>query len=206
MDRATEAVGRRRRPAVRGAVGVAILAGFLAGCASSGSGGGVADRLFASRPQPKPGDEQIDPDYFLAVSQCPEVEIRTGTESYRVYERGGEDDPQKVRYQGSITNTARECRDVAGQLTLKVGVEGRVVGGPAARAGTIKAPVRIAVVSNGDKVLFSELFEMPVDLAAPDFAGEFVAVQSVAVPIPQQGERLRIYVGFDSQAPGRGRG
>ncbi len=191
--------GRGVRGALAGGL-VALVAGTLSACVSSGGAGGLAHRLFES--QPAADAEPIDPNYFIAVSQCPDVDIRSGTESVTVYDRRGETDPANVRYLGSITNTARECRDVGGQLTLKVGVEGRVIGGPKVRPGQVTVPVRIAVVRNGDNVLFSQLYNVPVTLAAPDFSTPFAYVEeTIAVPIPGAGDRLRIYVGFDDKAP-----
>ena len=115
------------------------------------------------------------PTDFLATGYCPPLNIRAGTEALIVYERGHEDDPAYVRYQASIGKTARECHTSGSTLTVKVGVAGRVVGGPKGPAGTVTLPIRVVVVRQigGAKPLYSEFFKAPVALAAPDFAANF---------------------------------
>ena len=54
-----------------------------------------------------------------------------------------------MRYQGTIIRTARECHVNAGVMTMKVGVEGRIITGPAGGPGTVDVPLRIAVVKEG---------------------------------------------------------
>ena len=50
-----------------------------------------------------------------------------------------------------IVRTARECHVAAGIMTMKVGIEGRVITGPAGGPGTVDVPLRIAVVQEGIK-------------------------------------------------------
>ena len=74
--------------------------------------------------------------------QCPPVEIDEGGAAARV---GGPDNAS-VRYQFAISNTARECAPVStNQFTLKVGVSGRLLIGPAGTPGTYSAPLRVTV-------------------------------------------------------------
>ncbi len=54
-----------------------------------------------------------------------------------------------MRYQGSIIRTARECHVNVGIMTMKVGIEGRVITGPAGGPGTVDVPLRVAVVQEG---------------------------------------------------------
>lgn len=197
-----------------------VAAGFaallvLAGCQSAGIGGpppaaggtpaageapGLGSRIFGSRAAPSNAPE-VDPSYYLLVSQCPKPEIRPGSEVFTVYDRGMDGTPEGVRYQASIRDTARECRQSGGVLTIKVGVAGRVIGGPKGRAGTVTVPLRIALTEDDNTVAFSRLYNVTVQVAAPDLSGEFAQVEeAISVPVPPEGQKLRLYVGFD---PGR---
>ena len=83
--------------------------------------------------------------------ECPDVEVRTGAATLMIGSKPGRGEPAAldVRYQGSIIRTARECHVNAGIMTMKVGVEGRIITGPAGGPGTVDVPLRIAVVQEG---------------------------------------------------------
>jgi len=53
-----------------------------------------------------------------------------------------------LKYQGTFLRAARQCSVVAGQLIMKVGVEGRIISRPAGGPGNIDVRLRIAVVTN----------------------------------------------------------
>ena len=61
----------------------------------------------------------------------------------------GEPTALTLRYQATFGTTARECRVAGASLTMRVGVEGRVILGPAGSPGTIEIPLRYAVVRGG---------------------------------------------------------
>ncbi len=75
---------------------------------------------------------------------CPVVEVREGAAAHRVY-AGGQSNAN-VRYQFSMGDIARECRVQGNQIVLKIGVEGRVLLGPAGSPGsfTVRFPSRSA--------------------------------------------------------------
>ncbi len=77
--------------------------------------------------------------------------MRTGAATLMIGSKPGEAEPAALdlRYQGSIMRTARECHVNAGIMTMKVGIEGRVITGPAGGPGTVDVPLRIAVVQEG---------------------------------------------------------
>lgn len=76
--------------------------------------------------------------------------IRDGTQTLRVYERGGEGDPQFIRYQGSILKIARECTYSGDEIvSVKFGVSGRVVIGPRGAPGTYSVPIRAVFMPRG---------------------------------------------------------
>ncbi len=96
---------------------------------------------------PAAGSGQISADDI----DCPEVQVRTGAATLMIGSKPGEGEPTAldVRYQGSIIRTARECHVNAGIMTMKVGIEGRIITGPAGGPGTVDVPLRVAVVQEG---------------------------------------------------------
>jgi len=51
-----------------------------------------------------------------------------------------------LKYQGSFARLARNCAVVDGNMVMKIGIEGRLVVGPAGGPGQVNVPLRIAVV------------------------------------------------------------
>lgn len=173
-----------------------LLAIALAACTSETTGGST--NAGAPKIEYKPSD-------FTATGYCPPMQLRVGTESLVVYERGHDNDPAYIRYQASIGRKARECHTVGTTLTVKVGIAGRVVGGPKAAAGTVTLPIRVVVVRQigGAAPLYSQLVKVPVQIAPPEFGANFnQVVENVAVEIGPQDRDLIIYVGFDDGPKG----
>jgi hypothetical protein len=117
----------------------------------------------------------------------------------------GEGEPAAldVRYQGSIIRTARECHVNAGVMTMKIGIEGRVITGPAGGPGTVEVPLRIAVVHEGinPKAIVSKLARIPVTVTGTVDRVTFTHVEpDVTFPLPQPLANIDsyvVYVGFD---------
>lgn len=149
----------------------------------------------------KPDD--IPPEYFTRPAYCPIVRIRGGTEAFTVYERGHEGDPEYVRYQGSITKTARECRKTLDGFDVKVGVAGRAVAGPKGGAGTVTLPVRVVLTQQSTGVKFSQLYKVSATLVPPDFGGDFSQVVDwIPVTAAPNEKDFIVYVGFDEGKTG----
>ena len=107
-----------------------------------------------------------------------------------------------LRYQGSLVQTARECAVRGNDLTIKVGVEGRIVVGPAGGPGSITVPLRYALVREGlePRTLWTKLFLVPVTIPEGQLNVAFVHVEEeMTVPIPSSVELddYVIYAGFD---------
>jgi len=152
-----------------------------------------------------PKGEVSTSDFIKRDNYCPPIQVRSGTSTIEVYERGHEKEQAYVRYLASISQTARECSVSGDTLTIKVGVAGRVVAGPKGSAGNITLPVRIAVAKQlgGTGPLYSELFKIPVTLSAPSFGANYNQVfDQVVVQAPPSDRNLIIFVGFD-EGPGR---
>ena len=176
-----------------------LTAGMLL-VACSTSGGSTLSGLFKSD---KPVAD-VPQDYFMTRGYCPPVQIRGGTGVFVSYERGHESDRDFIRHQASITRTARECSEMAGSLSLRVGVGGRVVAGPKGVAGEISLPLRIAVSRQGQTdVIFSQLYKVPVTLAPPDLGADFQQViTTTSFPMAPGDKDIIVYVGFDEGKPG----
>lgn len=136
---------------------------------------------------------------------CPEVQVRTGAASLMIGSKPGEGEPAAldVRYQGSILRTARECHVNAGIMTMKVGIEGRVITGPAGGPGTVDVPLRIAVVQEGvtPKAVASKFARETVTVNSSIDRVTFTHVEpDIVFPLPQPLgliDRYVVYVGFD---------
>lgn len=199
--------GRIQRTATSGAskLTLAIMALALAGCGSSNLLKSSPLDLFSSSSKATndapsaaagPSDDDID---------CPEVQVRTGAATLMIGSKPGNGEPAAldVRYQGSIIRTARECHVNAGVMTMKVGIEGRIITGPAGGPGTVDVPLRIAVVEEGvsPKAVASKFGRETVTVNNSVDRVHFTHVDpDISFPLPQPLgliERYVVYVGFD---------
>jgi hypothetical protein len=133
---------------------------------------------------------------------CPTVDFRQGAATLTVNDSKAENAALSLKYQASFVKTAREC-DVHGDMvTIRVGVQGRVVVGPAGAPGTVTVPLRYALVREGiePRTLWTKLFAIPVTLSGSQLNVPFTHVEEeMTVPVPSRGELAAyiIYIGFD---------
>ena len=170
----------------------ASLLGMLAACSTADTKSALGlGATQTAAPQPA-----------VVQGNCPRIVLRDGTAYHDVYVGGtkpgadGSMDQAKLMYQASIANTTRQCRLEGGQMVITVQVAGRIVLGQAGAKGNAKLPIRVAV-TDGDKVLFSELvpFEAPLPTSEP--ASQFLFSKD-NVTIPVGADTAMIYVGFDN--------
>ena len=111
--------------------GLAIL---LAGCSmGSMSGGGTttnADLQNATATPQAVAQAQTNALPVIAT-ECPPIKVRLGGEAMYYYGNGRVGDPKALQYQGVIDETSRNCVVSNGQITVNMGVTGRVLLGPA---------------------------------------------------------------------------
>ena len=110
-----------------------------------------------------------------------------------------------TRYQVSIGQMARECAALGGMMTMKVGVEGRVLLGPAGSPGQVDIPLRMAVVREGPnpKTVLSKFYKVAVTIPPGQTSVPFVHVeQDLTFPTPRAADfdAYIVYVGFDPQS------
>src|SRR5947209_7219794 len=140
-----------------------------------------------------------------AEVDCPGVTVRQGASTLSITQPGADASPMTTRYQVSIAQTARECAPRGGVMTMKVGVEGRVLLGPAGGPGQIDIPLRMAVVQEGasPKTIVSKFYKLAVAVPAGQASGPLVHLrQDVTFPTPRAADfdSYVVYVGFDPQS------
>jgi len=135
---------------------------------------------------------------------CPTVDVVDGHTFLRV---GGPENAA-VRYQFNLGDLARECAPVGvmtsigpgAQATIKIGVRGQAILGPAGTPGTYSAPLRVTITHATDhKVVFSKVYKVEATTGAEQDG----AFQIVTDPIPiamyrtDLADDYDINVGFD---------
>lgn len=136
---------------------------------------------------------------------CPPVGIRAGASTYAVAVPGKEAVGNDVRFQATITRTARECiRSPGGEITAHIGIQGRVIVGPAGAPASVEVPLRVAVVQGGvsEKVLATKAYRTNVEVGEQDSVPFSLVVDDLVYPEPQgtDGDKYIFYIGFDPQA------
>jgi hypothetical protein len=153
--------------------------------------GGPATTAAASGPGLSPSD--ID---------CPRVEVRQGASTFAQSAPDNGSAALSLQYQSNFVRFARECALHGANITMKVGVEGRIILGPAGAPAQITLPVRLAVVREGleSKTIWTKFYQVPVTLppGQPNYLFTHVE-EDMTFPMPPGNEldEYVIYVGFD---------
>ncbi len=133
---------------------------------------------------------------------CPGVEVRQGASTFQQSGADNGSSALSLRYQANFVRFARECAVRAGNVVMKVGVEGRVILGPAGTAGTLALPVRLAVVKEGlePQTIWTKFYMVPVVIPPGQPNVLFTHVEEdMSFPNPPGDEldKYVVYVGFD---------
>ena len=195
------------RPFVRVLLPIAAF-GFLAGCSSiqdylpHGDPNAVAiaqgaNPPKAAQPGANPSEKPIQRPVTSIDINCPPVDVADDGAAYRV---GGADNAS-VRYQFNIGDTARECDPAGqGQASLKIGVKGEVVIGPAGSAGTYSVPLKIVITNEADKKeVFSKTYKVEATTDGVTAGAFSIVTEPILVPMPtlQLADLYSISVGFE---------
>ena len=197
---------RYRGIAIVTAISLGIGCGLLAAPASAQS---LTDRfksLFGGKPdQPAttaptvPADGQPD-------MNCPPVSIRAGASTYAVAEPGKQPVGNDLRYQATITRTARDCTRTGSDITARIGILGRVITGPAGNPPTIEIPLRVAVVKGGvsETTIATKVYRTTVSMEENGSEPFSLVAEDLIYPVPPgaTGDSYVFYIGFDPQALG----
>ncbi len=135
---------------------------------------------------------------------CPPVTVRAGASTYAVANPGKQAIGNDVRYQASITKMARECSRSGGEITARIGIQGRVVVGPAGAPASVEIPLRVAVVQGGigEKVIGSKAYRTTVSITEGGTVPFTFVAEDLVFPVPSAAviDSYIFYVGFDPQA------
>ena len=144
------------------------------------------------------GGPTLPPDF-----ECPPVQVRTGAATLTSSSNPAEPTALNMKYQVTIGTTARECRmGPNNTVSLKVGMQGRVILGPEGSPGPIDVPLRYAVVREtiDSRVITTKLDRIAVAVPPGDGNVLFSHVtEGLDFPMPRGGEidYYVIYIGFD---------
>ena len=134
--------------------------------------------------------------------ECPYIQIREGASTLTV-NGPGDNAAMSLKYQGTFVRAARQCAVVAGQMVMKIGVQGRLILGPQGGPGQLTIPLRIAVVDEkpaSSKTVVTKLILIPVEVRSADDNPSFTHVEdNVTFPMPSSSEldNYLVYIGFD---------
>jgi hypothetical protein len=191
--------------------GVIVLAALVAACSSDGTSTGSTGssrfaELFSSKPATStPASAttnaagtpaEFDP------AECPPVDVRQGASTFTVNTAAKNPAEAQLRYQGTFAQTARSCSRSGTTMTIKLGVQGRVILGPGGGPGQIDVPVRFALVQEGiqPKTVWTRFYRVPVTIAEGQPNVSFTHIEEdITIPMPgkDQLEAYVLYVGFD---------
>jgi hypothetical protein len=167
-------------------------------------GGSKSDEPAQSTTPAAPADDETGP-------TCPPVSIRAGASTFAVAAPGKQAVGNDVRYQATITRTARDCTRTGGEITARVGIQGRVIAGPAGAPSSVEVPMRIAVVQGGvtEKVIATKAYRTTVSMSEDSSVPFTLVADDLVYPVPvgATGDSYIFYIGFDPQAlaPEKGR-
>ena len=205
LKRAAVAVLAVAASAALASCGGGSMFGSSSGSSSSGSSfGSRFSQLFGSKSEEastaSSPSTQVTENSDLT---CPSVAIRFGASTLSVGVPGKPASGSDLRYQGSITRTARDCNLQGGQITARIGITGRVIAGPAGAPPTVDVPMRVAVVQEGapEKVIVTKAFRTTVTMEGENTEFSLVA-EDVTYPTPTEAanDKYVFYVGFDPAA------
>jgi hypothetical protein len=188
------------------AASFAVGFGLLASPASSQSLGDRFKGLFGGKPD-EPAQQSAaptDPSQAQVEDNCPPVSIRAGASTYAVGASGKAAVGNDVRFQATITRTARDCTRMNGEITARIGIQGRVIAGPAGAPASVEIPLRVAVVKGGvsEKVIATKPYRTTVAMSEEGNVPFTLVAEDLVYPIPPgaTGDSYIFYIGFDPQA------
>src|SRR5271156_3757742 len=196
---------KKSHPALLAAASFAIGCSLLVSPASSQS---LSDRfksLFGGKPdEPAQSAAPTGPSEAQVEDSCPPVTIRAGASTYAVAATGKTATGNDVRFQATITKTARDCTKAGGEITARIGIQGRVIAGPAGAPASIEIPLRVAVVQGGvsEKVIATKPYRTTVEMSEAGNVPFTLVADDLVYPIPPGATRdsYIFYIGFAPQA------
>ena len=185
--------------------GLALAALGLAGCGGGGAGtldpgaetasSRLASILAFGTPNTPVSPAAADPNAIKLV--CPDIDVPAGAAALR----SGGPEASSVRFQYSLNDAVRECELQGDRIAIKVGVEGRVLIGPAGSGGSHSVPVRITIQRAGDQTTeVTKVYKVAATVPPGDTQAGFTLVTDpILVPYKHEDatDDYSIVVGFD---------
>lgn len=186
----------------------AVAGGLACLMAAPASAQSITDRfksLFGGK-----SDEEPATNAPAAVPQdtgdltCPPVTVRAGASTYAVAAPGKQPVGNDLRFQATISKMARECSVNGGVITARIGIQGRVIAGPAGNPPTVEVPIRVAVVQAGvqEKTIATKVYRTTVSMAEGSSVPFSLVAEDLVYPVPPgaAADSYVFYIGFDPQA------
>ena len=130
--------------------------------------------------------------------------MRAGRSTYAVAPPGKQAVGNDLRFQATITKMARECSINGGVITARIGIQGRVIAGPAGAPSVIQVPIRVAVVQGGvnEKTIATKAYQTSVNLTETGSDPFTLVAEDLTYPAPPGaiGDSYIFYIGFDPQS------
>jgi hypothetical protein len=193
----------------RGGVAAALLTGGLALAACSGTGtsdmfslGGLPS-WFTSPSSSTARNAQASAEPTPSMDDdCPVVDVRTGASTLAIATKTEGATANDMRYQLSFNQMARQCFRAGATVRMRVGVQGRLVVGPAGAPAQADVPVRYAVVREGvePKTIVTKFRRIPVAIPSGTTNVPFTDIEEdLSFPMPSllELQAYVVYVGFD---------
>ena len=96
------------------------------------------------------------------------------------------------------------ARRTGGQITARIGIQGRVIAGPAGSPPTVEIPLRVAVVQGGvqEKTIATKVYRTTVSMTEDGSVPFSLVAEDLVYPVPPgaTGDSYIFYIGFDPQA------
>ena len=162
--------------------------------------GGKSDEPAPGGAPPAASEPTIDQSGLF----CPDVKIRAGASTYAVAAPGKQPIGNDLRFQATITKTARECQINGGEITARIGIQGRIIAGPAGAPSSVQVPLRVAVVQGGvsEKTIATKAYQTTVTMSETGSEPFTLVADDLVYPAPSVdvGDSYIFYIGFDPQA------
>lgn len=187
---------------------VAAVAGGLA-ClmAAPASAQSLTDRfksLFGGKSDEEPAAAAPAVPQDTGDLTCPPVTVRSGASTYAVGAPGKQPVGNDLRFQATISKMARECSLNGGVITARIGIQGRVIAGPAGAPPSVQVPIRVAVVQGGvsEKTIATKAYQTTVNMTETGSEPFTLVAEDLTYPAPPGaiGDSYIFYIGFDPQA------
>jgi hypothetical protein len=193
---------------VRMMAAAAVTGGLICLTAAPASAQSLTDRfksLFGGKSEEEPA-----PAASSAVPQdtgdltCPPVTVRAGASTYAVGASGKQAVGNDLKFQATISKMARECSVNGGVITARIGIQGRVIAGPAGAPSSVQVPIRVAVVQGGvsEKTIATKAYQTTVTMSEGGSEPFTLVAEDLTYPAPAGavGDSYIFYIGFDPQA------